>query len=186
MSKLIRIIKVWLPIAFVVTVLSGVIYWVMQQNYRQSVYDPQIEIAEDSALAMQTSPFRLGPSMFIDISKSLATFKIFYGADRKIIESDAVLNGQSPTLPNGVFDWAQSHGEDRFTWQPQDNIRIATVVVSFNSSKSSGYVVVGRNLREVERRIEKLGLQILIGWGISMMGSLTLVFILETTSHHRS
>ncbi len=42
-------IKYWLPLAIVITALSGFIYLVGQQNLRMSANDPQIQLSEDTA-----------------------------------------------------------------------------------------------------------------------------------------
>ena len=44
---------------------------------------------------------------------------------------------------------AKQKGENRLTWQPEAQVRLATVVVPFNN----GYVLVARNMREIEIRI---------------------------------
>ncbi len=67
----------------------------------------------------------------------------------------------------------------KLTWEPQSGVRIAAVVDSFNSATQSGYVLAGRNMREVETRIEKLAMQIGIGWAATVFGSLVLIGILE-------
>ena len=52
----------WLPFAIIIVIFSGLVYAIVQQNYRQSANDPQIQIAEDLATAIsqgQPSPTRL-------------------------------------------------------------------------------------------------------------------------------
>ncbi len=51
---------------------------------------------------------------------------------------------------------------DRITWQPKGSVRIAAVVKHFSADNSadqtgsSGFVVVGRNMREVEDRENRM------------------------------
>jgi hypothetical protein len=53
-------LKVWFVLAVVTTVLSGLIYLAVQQSYRQSANDPQIQMAEDGAAALENgSPIQI-------------------------------------------------------------------------------------------------------------------------------
>jgi len=72
------------------------------------------------------------------------------------VGSSVSLNGKLPTLPSGVFDKAKQAGGNRFTWEPQKGVRIAAVVMKFSSSSSSGYVLAGRSLKEIEKREQDL------------------------------
>jgi hypothetical protein len=58
------------------------------------------------------------------------------------------LEGNLPTVPKGVLDSAKQNGEDRVSWQPAASVRVAAVIVSYKD----GYVLAGRNMREVEQR----------------------------------
>src|SRR3954465_13626820 len=44
----------WLPQALIITILCGLVYATVQQNYRQSLNDPQIQISEDAALQLSS------------------------------------------------------------------------------------------------------------------------------------
>jgi len=152
-----------------ITGLVGLCYAVVQQDIRQSANDPQIQIAEDSAAKLTDgqSIQNVVPSEKVDIAKSLAPYIIVFDATGKPLASSALLNGQTPTIPAGVFDYIKSNGEDRITWQPQPGVRSAVVVTQFKGS-NSGFVLVGRSLREVEI-LEDHILQLLIIGGIGML-----------------
>ena len=163
--KLITFLKYWLLIAIIISGLCGIIYVVVQQDIRQSANDPQIQMAEDAAaqLAGGQQVQNVVPAEKVDIATSLAPYIIVFDSTGKPIASSAQLNGQTPTIPSGVFDYVRQNGEDRITWQPQPGVRSAIVVTQFKGA-NSGFVVAGRSLREVEIR-EDNTLQItLIGW----------------------
>jgi len=166
----------WLPFAAIIIIFSLAIYATVQQNYRTSANDPQIQIAEDIAAAIakgNTPPDSIvPPNPTQELSPSLATFVTMYSATGTPIGSSAALNGKLPTLPSGVFDIARKNGQDRFTWQPQNGVRIAAVVTSYNGPVS-GYVLAGRSLREVEIR-EK---QLTILTGVAGLVALVLVYL---------
>lgn len=153
--------ETWLPLAVAVVIMTGMFYAAVQQNYRLSANDPQIQIAQDVAAALtagQATPEAVvPPTPTAEMIPSLSTFVAIYSATGTPIGSSVALDGKLPVLPAGVFDFAQKFGEDRFTWQPKAGARFAAVVVAF-SGKSSGYVMAARSLREVELREKQLTL----------------------------
>ena len=159
------ILKYWLLMAAIVTGLSGLLYAAVQQDLRQSANDPQIQMAEDTAakLADGQQVQNVVPSEKVDIANSLAPYIIIFDATGKPIASSVQLNGQTPTIPSGVFDYVRQNGEDRITWQPQSGVRSAIVVTQFKGP-NSGFVLAGRSLREVEIREDDIMHLILLGW----------------------
>ena len=173
------ILQHWLLVAIVVTGLIGLLYAVVQQDIRQGANDPQIQMAEDAAakLAGGQSAQGVVPSEKVDIATSLAPYLIIFDANGNPIASSAQLDGQTPTIPSGVFDSVRKNGEDRITWQPQSGVRSAIVVTQFTGS-APGFVVAGRSLREVEKREDGL-LQILeAGWIVIMLATFVVTALL--------
>lgn len=159
------IIKYWLFSAIIVTGLCGLLYVVAQQGLRHGGDDPQIQMAEDIAgkLTGGQQLQNVLPTEKVDIARSLAPYVILFDATGKPIASSALLNGQTPTIPPGVFAYVKQNGEDRFTWQPQVGVRSAVVVTRF-AGASSGFVLAGRSLREVENREDDSMKLILASW----------------------
>jgi hypothetical protein len=166
MQTFLKILKKWLPLAIATAGLCGLAYLLVQQSLRISANDPQIQMAEDAAstLAGGASADAMVPSAKVDIAASLAPFLVIYDDSGKILASSAVLHGENPAIPAGVLDFTRQHGEDRVSWQPENGVRIAAVVVRTNN----GFVLAGRSLREVEKRISQVenlsGLAILVIW----------------------
>lgn len=176
----------WLYAAVPVTLVLGACYAVVQQDYRESLNDPQIQMAEDGALALlkggvpaQVMPLSAGqtgartPSF--DLSQSLSAWVAVYDASGTPLEASASLESAPPRLPAGVFDtstWVKhSNGafydqgpvpETRFTWQPRDGVRQAVVLAQTPDKKY--FVAAGRNMREVEQRIEHEGETLFVAW----------------------
>ena len=107
----------------------------------------------------------------IDVAQSLSPFLITYDAQGNAISSRAKLNGTIPTPPKGVFNDVRTKGEDRFTWQPQAGVRLATVVIHVQASGNvkEGFVLAARSMREVQARIQHIGEIALLAW-LGMMG----------------
>ena len=81
--------------------------------------------------------------------------------------ASVILDGKTPALPAGVLESSKELGENRVTWQPRDGVRIAAIIVAYKD----GYVLAGRNLREVEIREAQ----------VSTFAGITLLLALTTT-----
>lgn len=179
MSRFGNILRIWAPIATVTILLSGLIYISVQQDLRQSANDPQIQIAQDLAQSLQngkTSQEIIGQTQ-VDLSKSLATFIIIFDDNGKPVASQAVLDGRIPTTPKGVFEYTKKNKQDKITWEPKPKVREAAVLVRFEGS-NPGFVLVGRSLSEVEKRISALEMQVKLGLIATLLGSLVLIIII--------
>lgn len=176
-----RVTRQWLPLAVAITGLCFILSLTTQQEIRMSANDPQIQFAEDTAAQIAEGQTPLLPKT-INVSKSLAPFLIIYDSQGNIISSSAQLNGKTPTLPvsalNGSKDTNQP-GENRITWQPQEGVRLATVIVRYDK----GYVLAGRNMREIEIREDQQNQIIFFGYLISLMATLSCVIIVQVFLH---
>ncbi len=173
-----KIIRRFIPLAFLATALCGLVYLAVQQAERQGANDPQIQMAEDAAaqLATGTSTIGIIPATPVDINTSLAPYIVIYDASGNPIAGNGILDGTLPNLPAGVFNYAANAGEDRFTWQPRSDIRQAVVVVPAGDS-SGGFVMAGRSLREVEIREDHTQAETAAAWLFSIGGLLILEVI---------
>jgi hypothetical protein len=193
--------KAWSPIAATIVILTIIAYVLVQQNYRMSANDNQIQIAEEvsDAISKGTPPDSIVPPIGnTDISKSLAVFVMIYDDNGKILGSSAVLDEKNPTFPQAVLDEVKKTGKQaRVTWQPKAGIRIASVVNYYKTAdgKTSGLVIAGRSLREVEKREN----QSLMLAGLGGLFALLVTFLMtwlykkmehskttESTEHHHS
>lgn len=192
MSITIRALSIWFVLAVITTILCGFVYVAVQQNLRQNANDPQIQLSEDlaSKLASGAAIDSVIPHEAVDIEKSLATFVLVANNAGESVQSSGELDGQMPKIPLGVFEYVRSHGQDRVTWQPKTGVRQAIVVSRYEGSSGSGFVVVGRSLREVERRERELWQETGIAWVATLGVSLVLLLVgasmmqKEKTHHH--
>ncbi len=173
-----RIFFSWFPFAVTVTFAAGLVYATVQQNFRSSANDPQIQVAEDlsAQLAQGGNPQPLNFAPKIDMAKSLATYVIVFDDQSAPIAGTVTLNGKIPVPPKGVFDFARKNGEDRLTWQPQPDVRNAIILRHF-SGAASGFVLAGRSIREVEKREQWLSIMTLIAWIVMLLGTLVAVLM---------
>lgn len=161
--------------------LSGLSYLLIQQNARLSANEIPLQLTEDGVTAIMNgeSAYYVVPRNIVDISESLSPFVMVIDDSKKVIESSGKLHGGILEIPDGVLDYVKEKGENRITWQPEAGVRIALVARYFSRAKgypTSGFVVAGKSLREVEKRTGTLGNQTLF----ICAGLLLLVFIISS------
>jgi hypothetical protein len=146
----------------VTTFIAGTGYVISQQVLRMSANDPQIQMAEDGATRMSSGapPETILPGQVVEMSASVAPFVMVYDNQGNLIASSGRLDGAVPKPPHGVFDFVGKKGEERVTWQPRPGVRIASVI----TQSDKGFVLAGRNMREVEQRERVVFNLAAIGW----------------------
>jgi hypothetical protein len=163
-----------LVLAGIATVLALALYGIPQNVLRSGLNDPQVQIAGDLASQLEQGETTTDavPHGSIDMARSLSPFVIVYDDQGRPIVSQAQLNGTTPIPPHGVFDSVRQNGESRITWQPlrtsDRTVRIAAVVRRVNGS-NPGFVLAGRNMREVEARIGHVQTMAGLTW-LGMLG----------------
>lgn len=169
MEYMVARLKQFVLLGFIITTIFGTIDAIVQQNYRQSANDPQIQMSEDIATQLNggQNPSTVFPTTTVNIDSSLAPFIIIYDLSGQPRYGNARLNKNTPTVPLGVLNYAKEHGQNRITWQPQNEVRSAIVVTPYKQ----GFVLVGRSLREVEIREKNLTTHIFLAWLITISGT---------------
>jgi len=168
-------------LAGISTILSLALYAIPQQVLRQGLNDPQIEIATNLATVLDRygvndglqqgalPSFGLGGR--VDVEQSLSPFVIVYNDAGQPLGWNGTLDGKPPVPPAGVFNYARTHGEDRISWQPSSAagvVRIAAVIERVQGTQP-GFVLAGRNMREVEAREGQVFRMASFAW-IGMLG----------------
>jgi hypothetical protein len=172
-QKIKTVFKIWLPFAVVITAFCMLTYASVQQAYRQGANDPQIQMAWDAAYALDHGKTiaEVIPAESVDMDRSLAPFYIIYNLAEQPIAASGMLNDSLQTVPEGVLGYAKANGENRLTWQPQPGTRIAAVIVPYKD----GFVLAGRNLREVEVREAQVTTFAGITWVLALIATLVVI-----------
>ena len=88
MRNITRVFVAWMPLAIAIIGLSMLVYVAVQQEYRQSLNDPQIQMAEDAASALDygadAGVVIPPPAEPIDMSMSLAPWIALLKSDGTI------------------------------------------------------------------------------------------------------
>lgn len=170
-------LRLWLPLALLAFGLAFFVNVAVQQSYRQSANDPQIQLAEDTAatLANGATPDSLIPNQNVDLATSLAPAIIIYDEQTHPLTGSGHLKGVLPSLPAGSYHDARNNGEVRVTWEPQPGVRQAAVLV--HTAGNHGFVLATRSLREVESREDHLALMTALTLAASLVGTFVLILI---------
>ncbi|MFI5265306.1 MAG: hypothetical protein ACHQT7_01015 [Candidatus Levyibacteriota bacterium] len=170
-------VKFFIPFAVVIALLSGLIYVAGQQILRIGANDPQIQFAQDIASSLNSGNALQAviPPSRVDMVNSLAAFVMVFDNTGALTLSTGEINGKEPPVPAGVFDYVSKNGEDRFTWQPQTGVRNAVVVTKYKN----GYVLVGRSLKEVEKREDNLLKMVILGGVVTMIATYASILLLS-------
>ncbi len=146
-----------ITLALIVTVLGVGCTMVVQQMLRRGANQPQVQMADFYAaqIASGNQPSEVIPRNRIDLRSSLEPFVIAYDDNARPIASNGYLNDAIPSPPPGVFRYLRTHSIDVVTWQPQADVRIASVVKRI-AGPTPGFLLTGRSLRMVEDQESQL------------------------------
>ena len=150
--RLRRAIALFLVPAVLATLAAGLVFVTTQQVLRLGANDPQLQLAEDAAAALDAgaTPDVVVGAAKVDVATSLAPFVVVFDAAGHALATDGALDGAAPVPPSGVLASAAAGTPNMVTWQPRAGVRVATVTVRWKG----GTVFAGRSLREVERRVD--------------------------------
>lgn len=169
------VLRYWLPVVLLTAFTCFIAYVTTQQVLRHLANDPQTQMADDAASALERGrhPEELFKGDTIDIGRSTAPFLIVFNQDGAPIASNAMLDGVVPKPPVGVFH-SCGQGKNWVTWQPRPGVRIASVIVHHGGAEP-GFVLGGRSLRDSERRTDLIGILLLALWVVAALGSLVAI-----------
>lgn len=170
-----RALAFFLPAAVLATLCCGLVYTAVQQDLRMGANEPQLQLAEDAAHALDAGaqPATLVGASRVDVAVSLAPFVVILDLSGSVLATDGQLDGHDPVPPPGVLDAARRNPPNAVTWQPRGGVRIASVTVPWGG----GAVLAGRSLREVERQVDNILLLTAAAW-LVMLGVLAATALL--------
>jgi hypothetical protein len=149
-------VRYWLALVGVATLVLGASYAMVQQSTRLAADDLPLTTAQVAKQELQggSNASDVVPTLKTNLKNDTSVFMIITDNTKHVIASSAVLSGQTPLPPNGVFSFTSTHGTDHFTWQPQPGVRLATRVEKYGSSPDDGFIITGQSLKPYENRID--------------------------------
>jgi|SRR5579864_2437846 len=168
-----RIFLRWLQLSGAASACCLLVYFAVQQVWRQDANDPQLQMARDAAARLasgQTPVDAIVPTTTVDVASSLAPFLTVLDARGSIVASSGRVHGAIRSVPPGVLDHVRQSGEEEVSWQPEPGVRIATAVVSY----PGGFALAGRSLIESELRTARLREFLTLAW-LGVIGGLAVL-----------
>jgi hypothetical protein len=158
-----------ITLGLVLTVWGTFAAMTIQGALRRSADQPQIQMAQDYAAALQSgsSLEETLPPVHVDIQRSLEPFAIFYNPEGQPVGATGHIDQNVPKPPAGVFAYLRTHATDKFTWQPQPGLRIAAVARRVDGPQP-GFVLVGRSLQMTELETNTLRRGTFLTWFMLM------------------
>lgn len=157
----------------VMTVILAFSLVACRQILRWSADDPQVQMAKDAAYILgkgASTSAVTSAGRVVDVEQSLASFIMVYDDNERIIQGSGKMGDSYPVPPHGVFNYVKNHGENRVTLEPKKGLRIAAVVIRVQGN-FSGYVLAGRSLAEVEKRMAAISWEFFAAW---LLGTLAI------------
>jgi len=174
-----KAVRSWLAVAGVTTLIIGGAYAMTQQATRLSADDLPLMTASAARQELQANSNAkdVVPALKTNLRDDVSTFTIITDDTQHVLASSATLDGQTPLPPKGVFSFTKQHGTDHFTWEPSPGVRLATRVLTYESSSGSGFIIAGQSLKPYEERISVYTWIALAAWLASLAWSYLLLLL---------
>jgi hypothetical protein len=180
------LVRAWLAIVGVATLVLGASYAMVQQSTRLSADDLPLTTAQVAKQELQNGSDAkdVAPSLKTDLRNDTSVFMVITDSSQHVLASSAVLDGQTPLPPKGVFTYTDANGTDHFTWEPAPGVRLATRVTTYGKSPDNGYIITGQSLKPYEDRIDTYTWLAVAAWLASLAWSYLLILLPH--AHNRS
>jgi hypothetical protein len=163
---MVRRILAWCAAIAVTTLLFGTVYVVAQQLGRLGANDAPLRLATQVASEVRGGQSAtLAAQPHVDLSRSLAPFVVVEDAQGRTTAGSGFLDNKLVSLPTGVLADAARGGEDDVTWQPQGDLRFATVTLRVGDR----FVTAGQSLKPSEDRDSTIQLLVGLSWLTAML-----------------
>jgi len=179
---IIRSVISWLPLSVAIVCIYGIMYLVVQQYIRLSANEILTEYAENTRSKLEngmTPDSIIKEIPKIDMAKSLSPFVMIYNNARILIASSASLKENYPAIATGTLDYAEKNNGNKVTWQPQQEVRNATVILHCTKDGQGYFILAGRSLREIENREHFVLLQTFAGMMLTLFATFVMVVIVQ-------
>lgn len=181
MDKLLAnpLVRTWLAVVGVATLVLGAAYAMTQQSTRLSANDLPLNSAQAAEQELQngSSPKDVVPPLKTNLRTDSSVFIVITDNSQHVLASSAVLDGQTPLPPAGVFTFASYHTADSFTWEPKPGVRMATRVVKYGSGDNQGFIIAGQSLKPYEDRISTYTWIAIAAWLACLAWSYLLILL---------
>ncbi len=179
-------VRLWLALVGSASILILTTYTLVQQSTRLASNDLPIATAQTvkKELEKGASPADVVPAVKTDIRNDSTIFVTITDGAEHILANSASLDGGTSLPPAGTFAYTKAHGSDHFTWQPKNNVRLATYLLPYGSSPNDGFIIAGQSLKQAEDKISTYGWLALAGW-LAVVAWVSLLLLLPYTDNRK-
>jgi hypothetical protein len=157
---------IWLMPMVVATIVFGTIYVVTQQLDRLSANDAPLRLASQVAAELREGQSAtIDAQPHVDLERSLAPFVVVENEQGVATAGSGFLRNTLVSLPTGVLSSAAKSGQDDVTWQPEQNLRFATVTLKVGDQ----FVSAGASLAPSDGRQGTFQLLVGFGWLLALL-----------------
>lgn len=173
------LVRAWLAVIGVATLVLGGAYAMVQQSTRLSADDLPLSSAQVAKQELESgsSPKDVVPTLKTHLRTDTSVFMVITDDSQHVLASSAVLDGQTPLPPQGVFSFTTYHNTDHFTWEPKPGVRLATRVTRYGSGADAGFIIAGQSLQPYEDRISTYTWIALAAWLAAIAWSYLLILL---------
>lgn len=173
------LVRAWLAVIGVATLVLGGAYAMVQQSTRLSADDLPLSSAQVAKQELESgsSPKDVVPTLKTHLRTDTSVFMVITDDSQHVLASSAVLDGQTPLPPQGVFSFTTYHNTDHFTWEPKPGVRLATRVTRYGSGADTGFIITGQSLQPYEDRISTYTWIALAAWLAAIAWSYLLILL---------
>lgn len=179
-------VRLWLALVGTASILILTAYTFVQQSTRLTANDLPVATAQTIRHELEhgASPADVVPAVKTDLRSDSTVFVTVTDGAEHILANSANLDGGSSLPPAGTFAYTKDHGSDHFTWQPKDNVRLATYLLPYGSSPNDGFIITGQSLKQAEDRTSTYGWLALAGW-LAVVAWVSLILLLPYANNKK-
>jgi hypothetical protein len=172
MKNITKVFISWIPSGAAVVCICALTFHLMHQHIRLSANEIPLQYAEDVRAKLEKGDVAAAVVSgvgTIDMERSLSPFVIVTDGIGNILASTATLRGAYKAPPSGTLAYAKQNKENRVTWQPQQGVRIAAVVLPWSLNGKTGFIIGGQSLSETEQRMQFLFTHMMAGLIVTLV-----------------
>lgn len=185
-----NVLRTWLPLAVVASLLIGLVYGVLQQTVRLGFNWPQTNAVNEASYQLNKGSsikdVIKNYTLKTPIDTTSSLFLNIYDTSGKPVAGDGILDSSLAVPPIGFLQSSDvAPSTHAATWQPRSDVRLAAVAQRVSINGSDYFLVAGRNLQQAEQLTSYMLLLCFLAWGVIMVISLLFVAVLLPKNHEK-
>lgn len=171
-----KFLAVWLILMIAGAFSVGTACFCTQQSLRLGANESAAALAKDTLIKLENGALpEEAVSPKTDIRISLEPFVMIYDNNKQLVATSAGFGSENIAFPKSVLENITKNGDSRVTWQPEKNLRFASVGIKYDG----GYIVAAVSLYEKERLIDSIVHVLLLASAAYAVGCALLLYVIS-------